>query len=114
MQRVAAGQPGVAPPLGARGRNRDVVLSVTEGVDNPLEYPVMFREADLVMLSKIELLLHLPGVYSALPDNLARVLPATEMIALSAVTGEGVRALIDWVSKRRGRLPVERSARATF
>lgn len=39
-----------------------VVVSVTEGVDKPLEYPVMFRKADLVVLSKVELLPHLPGV----------------------------------------------------
>ena len=37
-----------------------VVLSVTEGEDKPLKYPVMFRTADLVVLTKIDLLPHLP------------------------------------------------------
>src|SRR6185295_15655028 len=39
-----------------------VVLSVTEGVDKPLKYPVMFRKADLVVISKVDLLPHLPDV----------------------------------------------------
>jgi hydrogenase nickel incorporation protein HypB len=50
-----------------------VVLSVTEGEDKPLKYPVMFRKADLVVLTKVDLLPHLPEVQvSALVDALAR------------------------------------------
>jgi hydrogenase nickel incorporation protein HypB len=79
-----------------------VVLSVTEGVDKPLKYPVMFRKADLVVISKIDLLPHLHGVSLAvLRENLARVMPSLEAIALSAVTGEGVPALVDWLARRR-------------
>ena len=90
-----------------------VVLSVTEGVDKPLKYPVMFRKADLVVLSQVDLVPHLPGVsLAALRDNLARVLPAAETIAFSAVSGEGVRELADWISSRGGRRPVERDTRA--
>jgi hydrogenase nickel incorporation protein HypB len=36
-----------------------VALSVTEGADEPLKYPVMFRKADLVLLTKVDLLPHL-------------------------------------------------------
>ena len=39
-----------------------VALAVTEGEDKPLKYPVMFRKADLVLVTKIDLLPHLPGV----------------------------------------------------
>jgi hydrogenase nickel incorporation protein HypB len=79
-----------------------VVLSVTEGVDKPLKYPVMFRKADLVVLSKIDLLPHLPGVsIAALADNLARVMPSAELIALSASTGQGVDAFVAWLERRR-------------
>jgi hydrogenase nickel incorporation protein HypB len=54
-----------------------VVLSVTEGVDKPLEYPVMFRKADLVVITKTDLLPYLPDVsVVALRDNLARVMPS--------------------------------------
>jgi hydrogenase nickel incorporation protein HypB len=79
-----------------------VVLSVTEGVDKPLKYPVMFRKADLVVISKVDLLPYLHGVsLAALRENLARVMPSVETIALSAVTGEGVPELVDWLARRR-------------
>lgn len=81
-----------------------VVLSVTEGVDKPLKYPVMFRKADLVVISKVDLLPHLPGVSLAtLDDHLARVMPSAQRIALSATTGEGVGRFVDWLAARRAR-----------
>jgi hydrogenase nickel incorporation protein HypB len=78
-----------------------VVLSVTEGVDKPLKYPVMFHKADLVVVTKIDLLPHLPEVsLAALRENVARVMPAARVLPLSAVTGEGVPALVDWLQGR--------------
>jgi hydrogenase nickel incorporation protein HypB len=89
-----------------------VVLSVTEGVDKPLKYPVMFRKADLVVLSKIDLLPHLPGVsIEALAENLARVMPSAELLALSATTGQGVEALVAWLERRFCGLLGQRSER---
>lgn len=79
-----------------------VVLSVTEGVDKPLKYPVMFRHADCVVISKIDLLPHLHGIsLPTLRDNLARVMPSAQAIALSATTGEGIDQLLDWLERRR-------------
>jgi hydrogenase nickel incorporation protein HypB len=79
-----------------------VVLSVTEGVDKPLKYPVMFRKADLVIVSKVDLLPYLPGAsVAALADNLARVMPSAELIELSAVTGTGVADFVRWLEARR-------------
>jgi hydrogenase nickel incorporation protein HypB len=80
-----------------------VVLSVTEGVDKPLKYPVMFRKADLVIISKVDLLPHLPGVsLAALTQNLAQVMPSAGWIELSATTGAGVGAFVEWLEQRRG------------
>jgi hydrogenase nickel incorporation protein HypB len=78
-----------------------VVLSVTEGEDKPLKYPVMFRAADLVVLSKSDLLPHLPTVcVSAITDALARVMPAPACLSVSAETGLGIdrwiRRLDEW------------------
>jgi Ni2+-binding GTPase involved in maturation of urease and hydrogenase len=54
-----------------------VTLSVTEGEDKPLKYPVMFRAADLVVLTKIDLLPHLPDVDpKRIEEALGRVMPA--------------------------------------
>jgi hydrogenase nickel incorporation protein HypB len=79
-----------------------VVLSVTEGVDKPLKYPVMFRKADLVVLSKVDLLPHLPGVsIAALRENLARVMPSARALEVSATTGAGIAEFIAWLDERR-------------
>lgn len=81
-----------------------VVLSVTEGTDKPLKYPLMFLKADLVVFSKVDLLPHLAGVtLDALRENLSRVAPAAPSVALSAVTGEGVGAFVAWLEARRAR-----------
>jgi hydrogenase nickel incorporation protein HypB len=79
-----------------------VVLAVTEGEDKPIKYPVMFRTADLVLVSKVDLLRHLPAVRIAeLTFNLAQVMPDPQAILLSAHTGEGLEAWIDWLETRR-------------
>lgn len=81
---------------------RVVALSVTEGVDKPLKYPVMFQRADLVVLTKTDLLPHLPGVSrSELRANLARVMPGARALEVSATTGEGVGELVAWLEGLR-------------
>ena len=67
------------------------ILSVTEGDDKPLKYPDAFAAADIVILSKIDLLPHLPGVsIDAIVDALARVMPHPAYIPVSAMTGAGI------------------------
>ena len=78
-----------------------VVLSVTEGEDKPLKYPVMFRKADLVLITKTDLLPHLPGMsLEALLENLSRVMPEPRAIPMSTVTGEGLPRWIEWLEER--------------
>ena len=95
----------VCPAVYDLGQEANVVtLAVTEGEDKPLKYPVMFRKADLVLLTKIDLLPHLPQVsLGAFEENLARTMPEPRMIALSAVTGEGFEPWLAWLEERRGR-----------
>jgi hydrogenase nickel incorporation protein HypB len=76
-----------------------VVLSVTEGEAAPLKYPVTFRNADLVVLSKIDLLPHLPEVrVEAIEENVARFMPRPALIPVSARTGQGIDRWIDWLA----------------
>ncbi len=97
----------VCPALYDLGQARNVVaLSTTEGVDKPLKYPVMFRAADLVLLTKSDLLPHLPQVDpEEIRAALARVAPEPRLLVVSAVTGEGLEAWTAWLRAAWQKLP---------
>jgi hydrogenase nickel incorporation protein HypB len=82
-----------------------VVLSVTEGEDKPLKYPVMFKAADLVLLSKCDLLPHLDVDVGKIEDGLRRVMPRPALIRVSARTGDGVDRWVEWLAERKAALP---------
>ncbi len=93
----------VCPASFALGAHRNVVLvSVTEGDDKPAKYPVMFRAADLVLVSKVDLL---GAVDDFEVSNIARHVrsvgnPAPVM-AISARTGEGIDEWLEWLRVER-------------
>jgi len=91
----------VCPSIYDLGQQACVVaISVTEGDDKPLKYPVMFRDVDLVLLTKTDLLPHCPGFsVERFDDSLAKVMPEPKCIRMSALTGEGVDEWVDWLSR---------------
>jgi hydrogenase nickel incorporation protein HypB len=92
----------VCPAIYDLGQAVNVVaLSVTEGEDKPLKYPVMFRKADLVLLTKVDLLPHLDFRVEAVLDALSRVMPQPAVLRVSVRTGEGVAEWISWLAGRR-------------
>jgi len=92
----------VCPAIYDLGQAANVVaLSVTEGEDKPLKYPVMFQKSDLVLLTKIDLIPHLDFDVDAVEDALARVMPDAKMLKVSAKTGEGIDAWLEWLEARR-------------
>lgn len=93
----------VCPAIYDLGQAANVVaLAVTEGEDKPLKYPVMFRKADLVLITKIDLLPHLPDVHlEMIADALARVMPKPLYVPLSAHTGEGMDRWLEWLGNMR-------------
>ena len=74
-----------------------VVLSVTEGEDKPLKYPDMFAAAELMVLNKVDLLPHLRFDVQRCIDMVRRVNPTLQVLQLSATTGEGMDAWLDWL-----------------
>lgn len=91
----------VCPSLFDLGESARVVLfSVTEGADKPIKYPHMFRRADLVLLTKIDLAPYVDFDVQAARDAIARVSPGVPVLALSTRTGEGLEALYDFVRAR--------------
>jgi len=93
----------VCPAIYDLGQAVNVVaLSVAEGEDKPLKYPVMFRTADLVLLTKIDLLAALPEYdRSAVYAAVARVMPAPHVLEVSARTGTGIDAWLAWLGQLR-------------
>ncbi len=92
----------VCPAIYDLGQAVNVVaLSVTEGEDKPLKYPVMFRKADLVLLTKVDLLPHLDFRVEAVLDALSRVMPRPEVLRVSARSGEGIPGWVAWLEARR-------------
>ena len=89
----------VCPASFDLGHHRNVtLLSVTEGDDKPAKYPVMFRAADLVVLSKTDLLQYLPEFSPAKAEAcLRRLASSAPVIRLSAKSGEGVEAWTSWL-----------------
>ena len=74
-----------------------VILSVTEGDDKPLKYPAMFHAASLMLLNKVDLLPYVDFNVELAVDYARRVNPALQVVALSATSGEGFAAWLDWL-----------------
>ena len=90
------------------------ILSVTEGEDKPLKYPDMFAASRLMILNKTDLLPHVTFDVARCIELARRVNPAIEIIQLSATTGQGMDAWLNWLehvaphaAPLRGSLPPE-------
>ena len=75
-----------------------VILSVPEGDDKPLKYPLMFEVTDVVLVNKIDVAPYFDFDLEKCRANLAMRNPNARVIPISAKTGEGV---VEWVSYLR-------------
>ena len=85
------------------------LLSVTEGDDKPAKYPVMFRAADVMLLTKADLLPHLEEFSPERAEQHLRALASSApVLTVSSKSGAGMEAWLDWldqeVSAHRQRL----------
>jgi hydrogenase nickel incorporation protein HypB len=91
----------VCPSLFDLGEAARVVLaSVTEGDDKPLKYPHMFRRADLVLVSKTDLLPYVDFDSRRHAADVRRTSPHALMLQVSAATGAGMQEWYDWLRRR--------------
>ena len=89
----------VCPASFDLGHHRNVtLLSTTEGDDKPAKYPVMFRAADLMLITKTDLLPHL-GDFSPekAQDCLRALANKAPVMEITARSGEGLDAWLDWL-----------------
>ncbi|MDJ0785065.1 MAG: hydrogenase nickel incorporation protein HypB [Desulfosarcinaceae bacterium] len=85
---------------------RVVVLSVTEGEDKPAKYPLMFRECDVALLNKIDLLPYLDFDRQLAIDTLGEIHPHMPIFEISAKTEAGFEPWLAWIRDAvRAKLP---------
>jgi hydrogenase nickel incorporation protein HypB len=79
------------------------LLSITEGEDKPLKYPIMFQEADCLIITKLDLAPYLEIDLKRLEANVRSMNPDVKIIALSAQTGEGLEEWLNWLKSQVNR-----------
>lgn len=74
-----------------------MILSVPEGDDKPLKYPLMFSICDLVLINKIDVLPYFDFDMERCIENIHKRNPKAEVIPICARTGEGVEKFAQWL-----------------
>jgi hydrogenase nickel incorporation protein HypB len=79
---------------------RIVLLSVTEGEDKPLKYPIMFKSAQTVIINKIDLAEAVDFERDKAIANIQKIAPQAQIFEVSAKTGQGIKALLTYLSNQ--------------
>jgi hydrogenase nickel incorporation protein HypB len=77
-----------------------MILSVTEGDDKPLKYPLMFKESRVLLISKIDLLPHLRCDVAKIKSAARSINPEITIFEISSYTGQGLNEWHQWVRKQ--------------
>jgi len=80
---------------------RVTMLSVTEGEDKPLKYPRIFKDADAVIINKIDIADAVGFDRDRALESVRQVTPNAKLFELSARTGEGMEPWLAWLRERR-------------
>jgi hydrogenase nickel incorporation protein HypB len=86
---------------------RVVISSLPEGDDKPIKYPLIFIDADTVIINKMDLLPHVDFDIAAFRHSIKGLNPKVEIFQLSCKTGKGIEKWCSWVLEQ-----VENNARA--
>ncbi len=81
---------------------RVVISSLPEGDDKPIKYPLIFVDADAVIINKMDLLPHVDFDIAAYRRSVTGLNPKVEFFEVSCKTGEGVERWCSWILKQVG------------
>ncbi len=88
----------ICPSEFALGEHKRVVISsLPEGDDKPIKYPLIFIDADAVIINKMDLLPHVDFDIAAFRRSVAGLNPKAEIFQLSCKTSEGIEKWCSWV-----------------
>ncbi|MBS4912928.1 MAG: hydrogenase nickel incorporation protein HypB [Veillonella sp.] len=91
----------VCPAEFAIGESMKVtVLSVTEGEDKPLKYPLIFKESKAVLLNKIDLLPYIPFNKDKAVEDIKNLNPTVALFEVSCTKQEGLQTWTDWLRQQ--------------
>lgn len=76
------------------------ILSYPEGDDKPLKYPLMFQVSNVVLINKIDTKDYFPFDDAAVVKRIKNLNPDAEIFFVSAKTGEGMDAWVDWLKQQ--------------
>ena len=79
---------------------RAVVLSVTEGDDKPLKYPLMFKESEIALLNKVDLAPYCNFNMESAKKDITSLHPGIEVLEVSWTKGQGIEEWCDWLLKK--------------
>ena len=77
-----------------------MILSVPEGDDKPLKYPLMFQVCDVVLINKIDVLPYFDFDMDKCREYIAMRNPNAKVIPICAKTGEGIAEWTDWLREQ--------------
>lgn len=96
----------ICPAGFSLGENRRVVISSTpEGYDKPIKYPLIFHNADIVLLNKIDLLPYVNFDMNVFTKELRKLNEKAEILPISCITGEGIEKWISWLESQMSQRP---------
>ena len=75
------------------------ILSVSEGDDKPLKYPLIYQKCALVLISKLDALPYFPFDIEKCKQNIRRRNPHSTILPVSAKTGDGMDDAAEWFAK---------------
>ncbi len=84
-------------------QDKIVLISTTEGEDKPLKYPVVFRNASVMVINKTDLLPYLNFNIDLLEENAIRVNPHLKILKTSCVNDDGIDKWCTWLLKKMER-----------
>lgn len=88
----------VCPAETDTGASKNIeILSVPEGDDKPLKYPLMFQVCHAVLINKIDTTDYFPFDFDAVEERIHNLNPDCKIFFVSARTGEGMQEWIDWL-----------------
>ncbi len=79
---------------------RVVLLSIAEGDDKPIKYPAVFRNADVLIITKMDLLPNSDFNLARARQDATQINPAIEIFEVSCKTGRGLTAWCDWLRQQ--------------